>query len=110
RARMAQMPQPVVEAMSRAPKWWGAHASVPTMAEPVATTDGLRLQSNLWLDQDDYEAHVDEKLRHGAISPAQAEVLLRFASDGYVVLDLDVEAALLDRVVAEVAALWGSRP
>jgi ectoine hydroxylase-related dioxygenase (phytanoyl-CoA dioxygenase family) len=80
------------------------------VTEQVATAAGLRLPSNLWLDQDDYEAGIDERLGRGAISPAQADGLLRFARDGYVVLDLEVEEALLDRVVAEAAALWRSRP
>jgi hypothetical protein len=68
------------------------------------------LDSDLWLDQPDHEERLRRKVESGEVTPAEGEALGRFASDGYLVLDLDVPEAKLDRVVEDVDALWATRP
>lgn len=75
-----------------------------------AATDGIVLDSGLWLDQPDAKARIDARHAAGTIDAGQAERLRDFVDHGYMVLDLDVEPELLDAVVDGVDRLWRERP
>ncbi len=77
--------------------------------DPIPSA-GLKLASNLWLDQPDALARVAELVQRGEISPALAAQLEHFAREGYLIFQLDAPESLLDAVVSGVDQLWQERP
>lgn len=71
---------------------------------------GLHLSSGLWVDAPDAAATVERRRAAGELSAGDAERLLRFVEEGYVVFPLGVDEALLDAVPAGIEDLWRERP
>ena len=76
------------------------------MSEPA----GIHLDSGLWIDAPDALDRIEARRAAGELDPATAESLRRFATDGYIVLDLDAPEATFDGLVAGVDRLWAERP
>ena len=60
------------------------------------------LRSDLWLDQGDAHARIDERVAVGALSPADATLLHKFVDDGYLKFHIDLDAAWCDAFEAEL--------
>ncbi len=76
------------------------------MGEPA----GIHLDSGLWIDRPDVLETIAAQRAAGELDPSAAESLRRFATDGYLVLDLEAPESIFDGLVAGVARLWSDRP
>jgi phytanoyl-CoA hydroxylase len=70
----------------------------------------LELQSDLWLDQPDAHARIDERLAQGRLPAADASALHTIVDAGWLTLSLDLDAGFFDEFDSEVAKLWKKRP
>ncbi len=64
----------------------------------------------LWLDQPDWIDVLGSKHRAGAIDDATAELLFRFARDGYVVLRGAIDEVTLAMINAAIDRAWSAPP
>jgi hypothetical protein len=60
----------------------------------------------LWSDRLDAEEQLRRRVASGALPAADAELVRTWMRDGYVILPRAVDGALVDRVVADVEAVW----
>lgn len=77
---------------------------------PTALDAQGRLASDLWLDLPDAEERIERRRRRGALTTEQAEQLLHFSRDGYMILDLELSEEVyadFDRVLER---LWRRKP
>lgn len=74
------------------------------------TTEGIHLDTGLWIDRPDAIERIRRRREAEELSPVEADRLERFAREGYVVFDLGVDETTLDRVVQDVDRLWEERP
>lgn len=63
-----------------------------------------------WLDSPDGLSALDEKRRLGMLDTRAADLLQRFARDGFVVIERAVPHSLLDQVWKDVDSAWDDRP
>jgi hypothetical protein len=59
-----------------------------------------------WYDQADAEQHIARRRAEQNLNDADAELLQKWASDGYVILPKLVDEAVIDRMCDDVDALW----
>lgn len=79
--------------------------------DPRPTGDGgIHVPSSLWIDLPDALDRLEARRRSGEIASGLAASLAFFISNGYVVLDLDVEEAILDEVVDAADRAWREKP
>ncbi len=64
----------------------------------------------IWLDEPTASAAIDEKLRAGTITAADAEHLREFAADGYFLTKIDLSAAAAEEIDRDVDRLWREKP
>jgi len=62
----------------------------------------------LWTDRDDADALTAQKLAQRTITPADAELIRRWRTDGYVILPGAVAPNVVDRINAEVETIWNT--
>jgi ectoine hydroxylase-related dioxygenase (phytanoyl-CoA dioxygenase family) len=65
--------------------------------------------SFLWLDLDDAEQQIERKLRRGQITGEEAEQLVYWSRNGYVVLPGCIPHDLIDRALDDVDRVWNER-
>jgi len=64
----------------------------------------------IWLDEPSASAGIDERLRAGALTPAEADNLRTFARDGYFITKLDLTADAAAQIDRDVDRLWREKP
>ena len=72
--------------------------------------DSKQLISDLWLDQPDAHARIEQRVRDGGVSAADGERLRHFADEGYLMLPLGFGPDLSEAFEADITELWRSRP
>lgn len=75
-----------------------------------STAEGIRLESDLWLDRPDAVQQIAERQAACQLTAEQAERLRFFAEHGYMLFALDLDAAEIDALVDGVDQLWEERP
>ncbi len=73
-------------------------------------SDGMMLDSGLWIDAPDVLDEIERRARGGALSTEQATGLRHFAEHGFLVIDLERGIELADELLAGVDRLWEGRP
>ena len=73
-------------------------------------TNGMMLESGLWIDAPDVVDQIGRREAAGTITPAQAAGLRHFAERGFLVIDLARGVELADALLAGVEDLWRERP
>lgn len=72
--------------------------------------DEKQLISDLWLDQPDAHAKIDEKFLAGDLSDVEGENLHYFTDEGYMVLGLRDPDSAYRTFDAEIDRLWHDKP
>jgi phytanoyl-CoA hydroxylase len=70
----------------------------------------LQLQSDLWLDQPDAHARIDEQLGRAFVTTEEAALLHGFVDDGYIKFQIAVDEEFSRGFDDEVARIWEQRP
>ena len=72
--------------------------------------NGIRLASDLWLDQADYLEKIEQRRDSNLISESQADQLLFFAENGYLISRIDIDDSFVDRFSKGIDRIWREKP
>lgn len=78
-----------------------------TLRDLVSTSTTVR---SIWLDEDDAAERIEKELRSGAITAREAENLLKFAGQGYLIVPIEAGADDAAEFDANVNRLWREKP